>query len=71
VVAGTLPIGLGRLIGPLPGPNDGVVTVEETGIAGMADRLVLPVSHSAMLVSARVADCVAAFLHEGRFPAPP
>lgn len=70
VIAGTLPIGLGRLIGPLPGPNDGVVTVEETGVEGMAERCVLPVSHSAMLVSARVADCVTVFLREGRFPAP-
>ena len=30
VVAGTSPIGLGRVLGRLPGPNDGVVRVEET-----------------------------------------
>ena len=37
------------------GANDGVVRVEETQVEGMRERVVLPVSHSAMLVSARVA----------------
>lgn len=69
VVAGTLPLGLGRLFGALPGANDGVVRLEETEIEGMAARAVLPVGHSAMLLSARVAENVASFLAEGRFPA--
>src|SRR5262245_25802896 len=56
VLAGTLPLGLGRLFGALPGPNDGVVRLEETTVEGMAERVALPVGHSAMLVSARVAD---------------
>ena len=51
VLAGSLPLGLGRLFGPLPGVNDGVVRLEETAIEGMADRVVLPVGHSAMLIS--------------------
>ena len=55
VVAGTLPLGLGRLFGRLPGVNDGVVCLEETEVEGMAGRAVLPVGHSAMLVSSRVA----------------
>ena len=38
VVAGTLPMGLGRAFGALPGPNDGVVCVEETSVDGMAGR---------------------------------
>ena len=70
VIAGTLPLGLGRMIGGLPGPNDGVVCVEETTVEGMAERAVLRVSHSAMLLSARVAENVAAFLAHGRFSAP-
>ena len=70
VIAGTTPIGLGRITGRLPGPNDGVVCVEETAIAGMAERAVHRVSHSGMLVSSRVADDVAAFLAHGRFSAP-
>jgi pimeloyl-ACP methyl ester carboxylesterase len=71
VVAGTLPLGLGRLFGALPGVNDGVVRLEETEVEGMADRVALPVGHSAMLVSARVAHNVAAFLDQGRFSAAP
>ena len=67
VVAGTLPLGLGRLFGALPGPNDGVVRVEETAIEGMRERAVLHVGHSAMLVSARVAAQVLSFLEHARF----
>jgi len=69
VLAGSLPIGLGRLFGPLPGVNDGVVRLEETAIDGMADRVVLPVGHSAMLISAKVAAQVCAFLADGKFTA--
>ena len=71
VIAGTRPIGLGLLLGRLAGPNDGVVTVEETTVAGMSERTMLPVGHSQMLISARVAENVALFLAEGRFCAPP
>jgi pimeloyl-ACP methyl ester carboxylesterase len=71
VLAGSLPFGLGRLFGPLPGVNDGVVSLEETGIEGMADRVVLPIGHSAMLISARVAAQVGAFLSDGKFLANP
>ena len=67
VLAGTLPLGLGRLFGPLPGVSDGVVRVEETEVAGMRERVVLPVSHSAMLVSARVAAQAVSFLGDARF----
>jgi pimeloyl-ACP methyl ester carboxylesterase len=67
VIAGTLPMGLGRALGPLPGPNDGVVCVEETAIEGMSERITLRVGHSVMLVSPRVASQAAAFLREGRF----
>jgi pimeloyl-ACP methyl ester carboxylesterase len=67
VIAGTLSIGLGRALGPLPGPNDGVVCVEETAVEGMSGRITLRVGHSAMLVSARVAAQTAAFLRDGRF----
>ena len=58
VVAGSLPLGLGRMFGRLPGVNDGVVSLEETALEGMAERVVLHVGHSAMLVSSRVAQHV-------------
>ncbi len=71
VVAGSLPLGLGRAFGRLPGVNDGAVCLEETTVDGMAGRVVLPVGHSAMLVSAKVAAQVAAFLSNGKFIATP
>ena len=71
VIAGSQPLGLGRLFGALPGVNDGVVSLEETHVEGMAERTVLPVGHSAMLISSRVAENVASFLSEGKFSAHP
>lgn len=67
VIAGTLPLGLGRVLGRLPGVNDGVVRLEETEVEGMAQRAVLRIGHSAMLVSSRVAAQAAAFLGTGAF----
>ena len=67
VIAGTLPMGLGRAFGRLPGPSDGVVCVEETAVQGMAERILLPVGHSMMLVSGRVAAHVESFLLHARF----
>jgi pimeloyl-ACP methyl ester carboxylesterase len=67
VIAGTAPIGLGRALGRLPGQNDGVVCVDETAVAGMAARALVPLGHSAIIVSARVAGLVARFMRYGRF----
>jgi pimeloyl-ACP methyl ester carboxylesterase len=68
VLAGSLSRGLGRLVAHgLPLPNDGVVTVAETEMAAACDRIVLPVSHSGMLFSRRVARQSGAFLRDGKF----
>lgn len=68
VIAGTRPsIGLGRMLGRLPGVNDGVVRLEETEIAGMADRLELPIGHTELIFSARVESQTAHFLAQGQF----
>lgn len=68
VIAGSLSRGLGRVVARgLPTPNDGVLTVAETGLAAACDRIVLPVSHSGMLLSRRVARESGAFLRAGRF----
>ncbi len=67
IIAGSTSAGMGRLVSQLPEPNDGTVAVEETHIEGMADHLVLPVTHTGMLVSAGVAEHVARFLTTGRF----
>lgn len=68
VIAGKLPIGLGRLVAPgLPGPSDGVVSVAETRLPAMRDHVVLNVSHSGMVLSRVVAHQICAFLRDGAF----
>ena len=68
VIAGNRGLGLGRFLVPgLPRPNDGVVTVTETRIAGMKEHIVMRVSHSGMLFSSRAASQVCAFLTNGHF----
>jgi len=68
VIAGKLPIGLGRLVAPdLPKPCDGVVSVAETRVPAMRDHIVLNVSHAGMLISRAVARQVCAFLRDGAF----
>jgi pimeloyl-ACP methyl ester carboxylesterase len=69
VIAGSRPIGLARALGRLPGVNDGVVTLEEATLAGMSAQLVMPVGHSEMLFSGRVAHQAIAFLRDGKFDA--
>lgn len=67
IIAGSRPFGLGRVLGRLPGVNDGVVRLEETGVDGMADRIVLPVGHTELIFSARVAAQAAYFLEHGTY----
>ncbi len=66
-IAGSEAFGLGTLFVSLPDPSDGVVTVGETRIPGLRDHIVLPVSHTGMLVSNAVAHQAEAFLRTGRF----
>jgi len=68
VIAGSRALGLGRLVMRLPdAASDGSVLVEETDVPGARDRLVLPVAHSGLLVSAQVGDQIVRFLRFGRF----
>jgi pimeloyl-ACP methyl ester carboxylesterase len=66
-IAGSEPFGLGALLVDLPGASDGVVTVEETRIEGLRDHIVLPVSHTGMLMSRPVAEHTGTFLRTGAF----
>jgi hypothetical protein len=60
---------VGRLLAEVPRPCDGTVCLEETRVQGQTAHLVLPVSHSGLLFSRRVAEAACAFLREGRFQA--
>lgn len=67
IVAGTMELGLGQIVRGVGGPNDGTVNVSETRLAGVADRLELPVSHTGLVTSGRVARGVIRFLQTGAF----
>ena len=67
VIAGTVSMGLGRLVTSFGEENDGTVAVSETRLSGMKDHLMMPVSHKGLLVSADVADQAAAFIKRGEF----
>ncbi len=51
----------------LPGPCDGKVTVARTRLAGMADFIVVPVSHTWLAWRPAVISQIRAFLRSGRF----
>ncbi len=67
VIAGSVAIGLGSLIGKLETPHDGVVAVRETRLSGLAAHVVLPVNHFALLFSRRVVAQTVHFLRSGEF----
>jgi hypothetical protein len=67
VIAGSVGIGLGRLVGVHGAPSDGTVFVEETRLPGILEHLVLRISHTALPFSSVVARQTAAFLNDGCF----
>jgi pimeloyl-ACP methyl ester carboxylesterase len=67
VIAGTMPLGFGRLLLKFAEDNDGTVALSETRVTGAAASLALPVTHSGMLWSARVAREAGSFLEYGSF----
>lgn len=70
VIAGSKsvnPLALWVLPRKIVGAHDGIVSVERTKIAGMADHIVLPVTHSFMMFSPEVMAQVACFLETGAF----
>lgn len=66
-IAGTRAFGLGAVVTRLPKPNDGVVCLDETKFPALRDHVALPLGHTVMLVSSRVARQTTAFLRTGAF----
>ena len=67
IIAGRIPIGMGRVFGSFAGPSDGMVAVAETHLDGAADHIVLPVAHTSLLWSREVARQTEHFLRTGKF----
>lgn len=67
MIAGSKSLGLGMLVGGSGGPGDGTVSISETRVDGLVDHIVLPLSHSSILLSAEVGRQTAHFLETGGF----
>lgn len=67
IIAGNVAFGMGQFVAKFDEPNDGTIALSETFLEGAKDHLVMPVSHTGMLVSSDVADQAAAFLQRGCF----
>lgn len=67
VIAGDRPLGLGRWMARFDSANDGTVAVRETRIGGLREHVVMPLSHTGLIVDSRVAKLSADFLQTGYF----
>lgn len=67
VIAGSLPFGLGAMMGTLGAQHDGTVAVEETRLPGITDHCTITISHSGLLFSSEAADLTIRFLRAGCF----
>ena len=66
-IAGSIPFGVGHVAGMFGEPNDGTVTVAETRLDGAQDHVVMPTTHTGLLISRNVAEQIGTFLRRGTF----
>lgn len=67
VIAGTYPLGIGSLLGGMPGANDGTVLVSETELDGAAASVLFHANHFWLLVSRPAFGSIVRFLRAGKF----
>ncbi len=67
VIAGSVALGIGAIVGQLESPHDGVVSARETQLPGITDHLILPVNHVGLVFSSKVAEQTVHFLRFGKF----
>lgn len=67
LIAGSVPHGLGSLLGAIGDSSDGTVALDETRLPGLADHCVVAASHSGLVFSPDAARQTAAFLRDGCF----
>jgi len=67
IIAGTISLGIGRIVTKFEGENDGTVAVAETRLPGAKDHICLPVTHTGLVMSKDVVDQSANFLRRGEF----
>ena len=67
IIAGTISLGIGRIVTKFEGENDGTVAVAETRLPGAKDHIRLPVTHTGLVMSKVVVDQSANFLRRGEF----
>ncbi|MGH8278077.1 MAG: esterase/lipase family protein [Gammaproteobacteria bacterium] len=67
VIAGTNGFSVNPFRSELAGPNDGLVSVEETRLSGAADYAEVVATHTGLLFDPQAAEQVLQFLQAGRF----
>ena len=67
MIAASVPVGLGVLVGGIGEAGDGVVTLAETRAPWLADHLIVRTNHTGLLFSPEVARQTCGFLRTGRF----
>ena len=67
VIAGTHEFSINPFHPEIPTPHDGMVSVDETRIAGAKDSIELHLAHTTMLFSNQLAEQVSAFIKTGSF----
>mgnify|MGYP003417518939 FL=1 len=69
IIAGSVNLGLGRLVVRHREVSDGTVSLSETRLSKATDFLAVRTSHFGLLLSAASAGAVCRFLRSGRFSA--